>query len=99
MSASDSRSSEVVGVSIGLLVTSTLFTITRFLTRIFVVRNFGPEDWTIGLATVRTYLKLIRDFFSANKHTKIFSLALTVCLNERRFHRYKPAQTQTHVTS
>ncbi|KAL9087479.1 MAG: hypothetical protein Q9159_003616 [Coniocarpon cinnabarinum] len=47
---SGSRAGTVIGVNVAFLVTAFLFTVTRFLTRIFIVRDFGPEDWTIGLA-------------------------------------------------
>ena len=52
MSATASRGDQVVGVSVAFLVVAVLLTIVRFLTRILIVRNFGPEDWTIGAATV-----------------------------------------------
>ena len=53
-----SRGSTVLGVNGAFVAAAILFTIVRFLTRICIVRDFGPEDWSIGIATVSLQLRL-----------------------------------------
>ena len=52
MSGQETRGPVVVGVTVSFLAVAVLLTITRFLTRLLIVRDFGPEDWSIGIATV-----------------------------------------------
>lgn len=47
------RSGPLVGSSLALLAIAVITIVLRVYTRIFMIKNFGPDDWLMLAATVR----------------------------------------------
>jgi len=50
----ESKQSEMLGVIISFTVISFITVLLRYYTRFVLVKNYGPEDYLIGLAMVST---------------------------------------------